>query len=285
MLKKLQNLLFEDEEEVEEEEEEEYVAPAPRKRTAPKPAVEETVEVPQPKAETTMTRIDVTQPIPTQTVDTKASNGSVFTAPQQKASPRPLDDAVKSEPVKTTSGLGITVDEVKAPVVEEPKKPVVRPTAAPKNSGKKPSVKGSSIYEFKPVISPMFGVDEKDMNAMQISSATQKSSYLDDVNNSNIISPIYGVNKEARPTNIQTTVQKSNELENLSYTKEAQMAEDSIPSFSLDDILNSRDDSFAQSTVSREVKPEPVDIDETVVFDSSNITPFGHVNIPDEKKN
>ncbi|MDD5880770.1 MULTISPECIES: hypothetical protein [Erysipelotrichaceae] len=292
MLKKLQNLLFEEEDDdLEEDEEEEAVEEAPVRRkhrkAAPEPEEEETISEPaRPQVKplqtaTTMNRIDVTQPLPKQSEPEK--NQEVFRRPAavQHASPRPLeaDPEILHETAKPKTTLGITVDD-------EPKKPEPapvrpsRPQPAVKPSKPAKPAKAAPVYEFQPVISPMFGVDEKDMDAMQTTAKEFRTGLDDDNNVSKIISPIYGISKEAEPTTIQKTVEKSNEMENLTYTKEARKAEDSIPEFSLDDILNGHDEEFARQSAAAAADDSYEDVDETVVMDTKNITPFGKVNAP-----
>ncbi len=290
MLKKLQNLLFEEEDDDEEEEEEAVEeAPVRRKHRKPAPEPEEEEPISEParpavkplQTAATMNRIDVTQPLPKQTEPEKSQEVFRRPAPVQHASPRPLeaDPTILHETAKPKPTLGITVDE-------EPKKPEPapvrpnRPQPAVKPAKPAKPAKTAPVYEFQPVISPMFGVDEKDMDAMQTTAKEFRTGLDDDSNVSKIISPIYGISKEAEPTTIQKTVEKSNEMENLTYTKEARKAEDSIPEFSLDDILNGHDEEFARQSAAAAADDSYEDVDETVVMDTKNITPFGKVNPP-----
>ncbi len=261
MLKKLQNLLFEEEDEdyIDDEEEELEAepeaeaqpvkpAPAPVKEEVkaapaetPAPAVKpaRVPEVPKEEPRTTMQRIDVTQPVEkiSDTVKTETKPAV------QKASPRPVQE--------TKANLGITVDtaypEKKAEAAKKPE-PAKKAEKPAETKSARPAEKKRSrnAYEFQPVISPIFGVDEKDLNALK--TTTQKyaspSAQKSSANTSAIISPIYGANKEAIPTTIQPTVEKSNQVEQLSVTPEKAAAEENLDNFSLDDILRVRDEEY-----------------------------------------
>ena len=243
MLKKLQELLFEEEDDSEDEEEivEEPVAytqpiaqvkaeepaPAPVAAPAPEPAV----QTPVFKAEETevrpaMQRIDVTQPLPTVSAarPQTSRNESVFREPEA--------------PKVQSTGLGITFDDEPVRTPKPAPKPVSRPARREEKSSR------SSSYQFQPVISPIFGVDEKDMNALKTTTTkiSEAKRARSDMNVSPIISPMYGTNQEDKPSSIQKTVEKSNEQERIMATPAAIAAEDEIPEFSLDDILKVRDE-------------------------------------------
>lgn len=250
MLKKLQDLLFEeDDEDIEEEEE---IAEEPAEHTQP---VEVPVQEPEPapieqpkpqvsvpaepvvKAEEpvevrpAMQRIDVTQQIPTvqpQTRREPARTESVFREPEA--------------PKQTSSQFNIKVDERP---VQTPSRPKTKPVQKPVRKEERPR----SGYQFQPVISPIFGVDEKDMNALKTTTTkiSEAQKAKSDQNISPIISPMYGMNQEDKPSSIQKTVRKSNEQEKIMATPASIKAEDDIPDFSLDDILRERDDAFANA--------------------------------------
>lgn len=258
MLKKLQNLLFEeDEDDIEDEEEEEVVTPV--RKTAPRHVEAEPVkpvrqtkvieEEPATAPVKTMQRIDVTQPIAT-------------------AKPKPVTEEVseslfKEEEVVAPKPkkLGITVDDIPA---EKPVKSVEKKTVAVKSAVKKETVKPASVksepgYMFKPVISPIFGVDEKDLHALK--TTTNKISEAEKQKSTGIrpqiISPIYGADQENSPSSIRDTVEQSDALESVIGNAKNMAAEDTIPEFSLDDILKVRDE---------EVKEEKKNAEETVQF-------------------
>lgn len=232
MLKKLQNLLFEDDEddyldddETEEEEQPIQVRPSHVQNEPVKPAAVQPQPAPQPE-QSHMNRIDVTGFVPVQ-------------------EPAPA----KPEPVKEEKKpLGITVDDdfVK---VEKPKPaPAVRTVKPAKPKTQKPAKKPEKpVYEFQPVISPIFGVDEKDLNALK--TTTRKVEAIsahsdDDSNITPVISPIYG-STEGRYSAVREEAPQ--EVVSIKEEKPAQpsVAEDDIPEFSLDDILKVRDEEYS----------------------------------------
>ncbi len=248
MLNKLKNLLFDEEEVIDEDDLEEEI-PVQKKEARPaapvKPAVEE--------KRASMSRIDVTQSFETpvsartEAAQTDSRQESVFKQPTvQRADPKPLpQEPVVQESRKT---IGLTVDELSG---TKPVKPAVKPAApaapkAPAASAK--SKKQAQVYDFSPVISPIFGVDEKDVDAVQTSGKTGRPASSKTENVSSVISPMYGMDIDAQPSNIQTTVEKSNKMEELAASPATKEAEDEIPEFSLDDILKIRDESFKENT-------------------------------------
>lgn len=220
MLKKLQNLLFEDDDEfVEDNTEAEQVSasvpvtPAVQPQVTP---VEETAQIPvQPEP------VSEIPPVPTTPVEPEpVKTSSVF-----------LDN----EPKKSTM---INLDDEDSKPVE--KKPAVKPEV------KREEVKPSKEYRFNPVISPIFGIDEKDMDAVKTTTSklTEKEKAKFEKNVTPILSPMYGiaVEKPVKPvvkveeSVVTETVKKSEPVKIPSPT-----VEDEIPEFSLDDILNTRD--------------------------------------------
>ncbi|WP_314674043.1 hypothetical protein [uncultured Solobacterium sp.] len=220
MLKKLQNLLFEDDDEfVEDNTEAEQVSASAPVTPAVQPQVtlvEETAQIPvQPEP------VSEIPPVPTTPVETEpVKTSSVF-----------LDN----EPKKSTM---INLDDEDSKPVE--KKPAVKPEV------KREEVKPSKEYRFNPVISPIFGIDEKDMDAVKTTTSklTEKEKAKFEKNVTPILSPIYGiaVEKPVKPvvkveeSVVAETVKKSEPVKIPSPT-----VEDEIPEFSLDDILNTRD--------------------------------------------
>ena len=220
MLKKLQNLLFEDDDEfVEDNTEAEQVSASAPVKPAVQPQVtpvEETAQIPvQPEP---VSEIPPVPTIPVEPAPVKTS--SVF-----------LDN----EPKKSTM---INLDDEDSKPVE--KKPAV------KSEVKREEVKPSKEYRFNPVISPIFGIDEKDMDAVKTTTSklTEKEKAKFEKNVTPILSPMYGiaVEKPVKPVvkveeSVMTeTVKKSEPVKILSPT-----IEDEIPEFSLDDILSTRD--------------------------------------------
>ncbi len=226
MLKKLQNLLFEEDEDIEDEEDEVVEQPRQVKK-------EEPVFV-QPKVETTPVEQPVVERTPVQ--ETKAAAPSFDSLFKEEKK-----EEVVEKPVKK---LGITLDETPKPtsaVAAEPAKPVVKKKP-------KPTPTVTSGYQFKPVISPIFGVDEKDLTAVKNTarkySATEK--IKSDSNVTPIISPMYGADSENSPSLIADTVEKSGILEKTVGNAKNYKAEDDIPEFSLDDILLVSDNEYKE---------------------------------------
>ena len=220
MLKKLQNLLFEDDDEfVEDNTEAEQVSASAPVTPAVQPQVtpvEETAQIPdQPEP------VSEIPPVPTTPVEPEpVKTSSVF-----------LDN----EPKKSTM---INLDDEDSKPVE--KKPAVKPEV------KREEVKPSKEYRFNPVISPIFGIDEKDMDAVKTTTSklTEKEKAKFEKNVTPILSPMYGIAVEkpvkpvvkAEESVVTETVKKSEPVKIPSPT-----VEDEIPEFSLDDILNTRD--------------------------------------------
>ena len=220
MLKKLQNLLFEDDDEfVEDNTEAEQVSASAPVKPAVQPQVtpvEETAQIPvQPEP------VSEIPPVPTTPVEPEpVKTSSVF-----------LDN----EPKKSTM---INLDDEDSKPVE--KKPAVKPEV------KREEVKPSKEYRFNPVISPIFGIDEKDMDAVKTTTSklTEKEKAKFEKNVTPILSPMYGIaiEKPVKPvvkveeSVVTETVKKSEPVKIPSPT-----VEDEIPEFSLDDILNTRD--------------------------------------------
>ena len=220
MLKKLQNLLFEDDDEfVEDNTEAEQVSASAPVTPAVQPQitpVEETAQIPvQPEP------VSEIPPVPTTPVEPEpVKTSSVF-----------LDN----EPKKSTM---INLDDEDSKPVE--KKPAIKPEV------KREEVKPSKEYRFNPVISPIFGIDEKDMDAVKTTTSklTEKEKAKFEKNVTPILSPMYGIaiEKPVKPvvkveeSVVTETVKKSEPVKIPSPT-----VEDEIPEFSLDDILNTRD--------------------------------------------
>ncbi|MGM9942281.1 MAG: hypothetical protein ACI32N_09885 [Bulleidia sp.] len=261
MLKKLQNLLFEeDEDDIEDEEEEEIVpirparpkkeTPAPKPTPAPRPVQEVEVKPAVEEPKKTMQRIDLTAPIET-------------------AKPRPVqetpvsslfadDTPVEPAPAPKPKKLGITVDDAPAKPVSKPvenrplSRTAAKAAAAPVRplQAKKEPVKNDG-YVFKPVISPIFGVDEKDLHALKTTTSkiTEAEKNRTAGTRPQIISPIYGADQDNSPSSIRETVQASDALESVIGNARNMAAEDTIPEFSLDDILKVRDEEVKNTPV------------------------------------
>lgn len=220
MLKKLQNLLFEDDDEfVEDNTEAEQVSASAPVKPAVQPQVtpvEETAQIPvQPES---VSEIPPVPTIPVEPAPVKTS--SVF-----------LDN----EPKKSTM---INLDDEDSKPVE--KKPAV------KSEVKREEVKPSKEYRFNPVISPIFGIDEKDMDAVKTTTSklTEKEKAKFEKNVTPILSPMYGIAVE-KPVKPVVKVEESVMTETVKKSEPVKIPsptiEDEIPEFSLDDILSTRD--------------------------------------------
>ena len=220
MLKKLQNLLFEDDDEfVEDNTEAEQVSASAPVKPAVQPQVtpvEETAQIPvKPEP---VSEIPPVPTIPVEPAPVKTS--SVF-----------LDN----EPKKSTM---INLDDEDSKPVE--KKPVA------KSEVKREEVKPSKEYRFNPVISPIFGIDEKDMDAVKTTTSklTEKEKAKFEKNVTPILSPMYGIAVE-KPVKPVVKVEESVMTETVKKSEPVKMPsptiEDEIPEFSLDDILSTRD--------------------------------------------
>ena len=262
MLKKLQNLLFEEDDDdiLDDEDEMEEEPVKPVKRETVRPVKQQPVEqvvtpvatqmaqetIEEPKSN--MQRIDVTQPVPTQTQEpVKAPTyDSLFAEESRSATNTVMPQQTQEKPKK----LGITVDDMPE---TKPSKPQVKKSATVKKTApvveKKVSEPAPQTYEFKPVISPIFGVDEKDLHALK--TTTTKISEVEKSKNNGqiapIISPIYGTDQEDSPSMIRDTVEASGAMETVVGNASNVSAEDDIPEFSLDDILKVRDEEFTKA--------------------------------------
>ena len=270
MFKKLTNLLFEEDDDMMEEDEleetSETPAPAPVKPAPVKPVSEPVITVQQETKPTGMQRIDVTQSVPIeQTRPQRRRNESVFKQPEKK----------QEETKTSSSALGsIKLDEKETEV-----KPAVRKPAPKTNKPAKPVRKEERTkpsYQFQPVISPIFGVDEKDMNALKTTTSkiTEKERSKNDKNVSPIISPYYGQNPDESPLTIRKTVEETSVVEQMNLTPEKAAAEDEIPEFSLDDILKIREDEFTDEK--REIDEESAPLFPDLTFGEED-------GYPDEK--
>ena len=324
MLKKLQSLLFEDEEDEElveeieddEEEEEEVVEikPAPRRnrrrnaRPEPEPEPEpEPIPVPQytapaepvKPAKPVLNRVEVTKTIPVQKVSEPSarpssvfsSNDSVFKKPAQvpHATPRPVFEPTESAPTPDpvpVSSFGISADTQRPtnirPASEARKQ---RPQAERPSAAKRPAQ--ASVYEFRPVISPMFGVDEKDMQSVQY--APKKDPVTPSVQpvheSSKVISPIYGTSEQTGTPSANRPVSGAGKENPFSAANQQPEEEKGFPEFSLDDILSARDEEFSRQNYYN--NPNPIrtpDIDETVVIDSNRFDPFDQQTLDFDRK-
>jgi hypothetical protein len=273
MFDKLKALIFEDDgEEIEEEEEYEPVKPVKKVKPVSQKVVSDETPVQRPS----MQRIDVTQQIKTPVVPTYEERKPVVNTQESVFRSQPVERVepvqVRQTPVvEKPRTVGLTVDDVTStPRVKTPNVTASTPKATKTR-------KTTPVYEFNPVISPIFGVDEKDEEAVQntgkVSTARKTSSSKKDDNVSKIISPIYGMTREELAAS-QPEVVESPAVEEVKPVKtvstpvtstpvQEPKEEDPIPEFSLDDILSVRD-SFDDTEVEEkvdEIEEEVEDID------------------------
>ena len=155
--------------------------------------------------------------------------------------------AVEPEPVKSSS-VFLDNEPKKSTMInldDEDSKPVEKKPAA-KPEVKREEVKPSKEYRFNPVISPIFGIDEKDMDAVKTTTSklTEKEKAKFEKNVTPILSPMYGiaVEKPAKPAvKVEEPVVTAAVKKSEPVTIPSPTVEDEIPEFSLDDILSTRD--------------------------------------------
>ena len=226
MLKKLQNLLFEDDDEFVEDntEAEQVAASAPVTATV------------KPEASSLQQTAKI--PVQTEQVPEIPAVPALPVEPVTAAEPEPVKSSsvfLDNEPKKSTM---INLDDEDSKPVE--KKPAVKPEV------KREEVKPSKEYRFNPVISPIFGIDEKDMDAVKTTTSklTEKEKAKFEKNVTPILSPMYGiaVEKPVKPAvKVEEPVVTAAVKKSEPVTIPSPTVEDEIPEFSLDDILSTRD--------------------------------------------
>lgn len=275
---------------------------APRREAVvPQPLVQEQVAAEQPKEEsprTVMQRIDVTQnikseanarpqprrtdsvfneaPVTIRNVDAPVSetrrepSSAPAPRPAPASRPAPATSRPASAPSRpateqkpSMSTLGIKADA-----------PASAPNSSARSSRSEKQKKDTQpTYQFQPVISPIFGVDEKDLDAVKTTnskvSARESSKQANNI--TPIISPMYGKSTEEstlsapQPQQTQMVHSKSSlpSMPSIQPTaapvvsapviiqepepqEKPSAVEDEIPEFSLDDILKVGDEEFAK---------------------------------------
>ncbi len=286
MFNKLKNLIFEEEDIIEEDEDNfeesfdsEPVA-KPVKQKASKKVEKPVIEDNYFEEEKPVSRVSKVE----QVVEPKDTY-----VPSSKPKVQQFDN-VKLNNLKTTntvveqpkpvsqpkSSLGIEVDDIKT--YEPVKKPTMSSTRTTRNSSsvntkKVAKVETNSTYERRPVISPIFGLSEKDVKSSMNSTLVPKTNK--DEEKDDVISPIYG-NEIRKPftqeveQNKLTDVEKEENYSKLANNKKVEKEDynDDVPVFSLDDILASRDEQDKKIAKS-DVKETP-----TRVVNSRNYSLF-----------
>ncbi|MCI5773127.1 MAG: hypothetical protein MR210_01060 [Erysipelotrichaceae bacterium] len=280
MFNKLKNLIFEEEDIIEDDEDtlEDSYESAPVVKTS-KPKVTKKVEKPiiednyyeeakpvskpvkqAPVAEPTETYVPKSKPVVKQQIDNvKLDNLRTYSAPSETPAAKPAAQPV----AQPKSSLGIQVDDVETfkpsntsaqkatMAAQRTARPKSTTTTITKNTRNIAKVETNSTYERRPVISPIFGLSEKDVQSSMNSTLVPRNG-TKEVEKDDIISPIYG---NAIRTSYQTETKESydqpvkeveaNDYSQLIKNKETVKEEpeiDNVPLFSLDDILASRDE-------------------------------------------
>lgn len=245
MFKKLQSLLFEDEEDDIETEKAEATQPVPQPVQRPVQPVQ-----PQPV-------VRPAEPVVAASAVQATAEKAELAAPEVK--PVQPTSVEKTEEVKKT--LGLTVDDI-----TPEKKKTVKPAAIKPAVPEKKELKDDSAnYQFRPVISPIFGVDEKDVNSLK--NTTNKINKVKQMkkeqNVTPVLSPMYGLTAEET-----ASVNEEDDTVATVGAKSTAAKEDEIPEFSLDDILKVRDQEFAEED--RAVKEEDVPDFPDLTFDDED---------------
>lgn len=187
---------------------------------------------------------------------------------KQEKKPEPKIQKVEVEkkevqPVeKKEKSLNIVVDDVQEKQLKPQvvaKKPKVVPIS---------KIENKVPYEFTPVISPIFGVTDKDGNNVSITSINKKSS-LSETKSGNVLSPIYGL----KPT--QEKIKPVEEVHAPVEHEENQVSETQDAQFSLDDFLENRSSNGNSGKTSFFKSSEIDELDQTTVFSNHNMTLFG----------
>ncbi|MBW9211891.1 MULTISPECIES: hypothetical protein [Terrabacteria group] len=193
MIKKIQNLLFEDE--------------------IPEELENETVEKEEEKASVVEKIAEPIAPV------------------QEKKVVTPVVPVEEEKIVETPkpSFPNITIDDKKASA----------PAKRMKKESRKVSETKSFDYKFQPVISPIFGANEKDVDALKSTASKlnekEKKKHMENV--TTILSPMWGSEGNNPIHNVKEEVKETPSSVLLNDSQ----IDDEIPEFSLDDILNERD--------------------------------------------
>ncbi len=250
MWKKLTDLLFEEDDVMDEEEIEETVVKKPVKQS-------KTIK----KTETVVEKPIVSE---TKVVETVVKEEIVEEKP--KSLGIVIDELQEIKPVEQK-----TVEKIKPRVVDTNRptnlvKPTQRPRVIPSN---KPE--GKYNYEFTPVISPIFGINEKDVDAV-IPTNPNKKKTITDSRIGTVISPMYGIDRDNEPDSIFGKV--SPKVNTVSEKE----AEEELVNFSLDDILAKRDNESNLDKTKFFKTSELDEFDRTTVFNNHNMSLFDDEN-------
>lgn len=240
-MKKLMGLLFEEEEVIEEEifEDEPISHPLPLRK-------EEKRSAPKQQTHTA----DVHKPLLKNAISAEETN----TVKELKRSTNVELEPI-SEPKPEPKRISMDIDDLTGAKAHPTKTVATKPI--------KKEIKGG--YEFSPVISPIFGVDEKDTDAVIPTKSKKKVS---DSRIGTIISPMYGVDKDAEPELVEVHSMPSLKKEKIVHDQE-------IVNLTLDDIL-ARTAAISGKTKEKEIFDTEDDslFSEKKVINSRNISLF-----------
>lgn len=182
--------------------------------------------------------------------------------------PEPIKEMPKVKEVeeKPKPSISMVVDDLQE-VKPKPVEPVTpirqRPRIVPIAKAEP-----KNTYEFTPVISPIFGISEKDVDAV-IPTNPNKKKAVPDSKLGTVISPMYGLDKDKGPDTIVGKVTpKTSSADEIEAEKE-------VPNFSLDEILARRSlNNDNEKTKFFKTADLERDDDKTVVVSSHNMSLF-----------
>ena len=250
MWKKLTDLLFEEDDVIDEEEFEETVVKKSVKQSKPVKKTETIIEKP------VVTETKVVEPVVKEEV--------------VEEKPKPLGIVI--DELQAVKPIEQSIPEQAKPRIVETKrptnlsKPIQRPRVIPNNKQE-----GKYNYEFTPVISPIFGINEKDVDAV-IPTNPNKKKTITDSKIGTVISPMYGIDRDNEPDSIFGKV--SPKVNTVSEKE----AEDELVNFSLDDILAKRDSESNLDKTKFFKTSELDEFDRTTVFNNHNMSLFDDEN-------
>ncbi len=261
MFNKLKNLIFEEEDIIEEDEdnfdegfESEPVAKPVKQKASKKvekPIIEDNYFEEEKKPTSRVSKVE--QVVEPKDTYVPSSRPKVQQFDNVKLNNLKTTNTVVEEPKPISqpkSSLGIEVDDIKT--YEPVKKSTMASTRTTRttntvNTKKVAKVETNSTYERRPVISPIFGLSEKDVKSSINSTLVPKNNK--DEEKDDVISPIYGNAIRKSYTQEAEEVKNVESVRVENYSKLAddkplykEDNNDDVPVFSLDDILASRDE-------------------------------------------
>ena len=275
MFNKLKNLIFEEEDIIEEDEdnfdegfESEPVAKPVKQKASKKvekPIIEDNYFEEEKKPTSRVSKVE--QVVEPKDTYVPSSRPKVQQFDNVKLNNLKTTNTVVEEPKPISqpkSSLGIEVDDIKT--YEPVKKSTMASTRTTRttntvNTKKVAKVETNSTYERRPVISPIFGLSEKDVKSSINSTLVPKNNK--DEEKDDVISPIYGnaIRKSYTQEAEEVKNVESGRVENYSKLADDKQLykednNDDVPVFSLDDILASRDEQD-KKVAKKDVKETP----------------------------